>query len=381
MKLLLSVSIAVYLALTAARVYVRKYYVFLPDYVRWTLTTPAPVGDRPTHVFFLFVDHFEPDLNEERVRRWAERYRALAARHHDHSGRAPQHTFFYPGEQIQNPRVMEELGNLTSSGLAEVELHYHHGGDTAATLRVKIRTAIDYFQQFGFLKTIDGQTRFGFVHGNFGLDNSMGDAMCGVNGELRLLRELGCYGDFSFPSLFEDAQPPFVNTLYAARDDDEPKSYRRQWPLSMLATNEADLLIFPGPLLFAPTANPRRLFIALDDGNVHPAVDASGDRVDRWVRANIHVPSRPDWVFVKAFAHGASSPADQESVLGPGVDAALSHFEQRYNDGRRYILHYITAREAYNLVRAAVDNRAGEPEQFYDYVVPPYVANARRAAE
>ena len=38
--------------------------------------------------------------------------------------------------------------------------------------------------------------RFGFIHGNWCLDNSRADGRwCGLNNELILLRELGCYAD------------------------------------------------------------------------------------------------------------------------------------------------------------------------------------------
>src|SRR5439155_12760149 len=130
--------------------------------------------------------------------------------------------------------ILSELRQLAAAGLGEVELHYHHNSDTAESLRAGLHAAIDQFQQFGFLKSIDGSTHFAFVHGNGSLDNSDGSAMCGVNDELRVLRALGCFGDFTFPNIFTSAQPPFVNTIYAARDDDRPKSYRVGWPLSAL---------------------------------------------------------------------------------------------------------------------------------------------------
>ena len=99
-------------------------------------------------------------------------------------------------------------------------------------------------------------------------------------------------------------------------------------------------------------------------------------QVDRWVRANIHLPERPDWIFVKVFAHGVTSPEDEETVVGPTFDRTLTYLEQRYNDGHRYILHYVTAREAYNLVRAATDGVRGDPQSYFDYVIPPYRVGA-----
>ena len=46
--------VGLYVAAMAYRVYVRQYYLFLPDYVRWTISPPATV-DGPTHVFVLLA--------------------------------------------------------------------------------------------------------------------------------------------------------------------------------------------------------------------------------------------------------------------------------------------------------------------------------------
>jgi hypothetical protein len=371
--------VTLYAAATAARLYSRQYYVFLPDYLRWAWTMSPPAATTPTHIFFLFTDHFEPLHREDRVPHWATRYRALAEKHRDSDGRPPQHTWFYPAEQM-DASVLRVLRGLTHDGLGEVELHFHHESDTEDSLRGKLRMGIELFQEYGFLQTVDGRTHFAFVHGNSGLDNSNGPIMCGVNTELRLLRELGCFADFTFPSIYLDSQPPFVNNIYAAKDDDQPKSYARRLPLSAITDGSADLMIFQGPLVFAPTWNPLHLFLDLDDGNIHPSVPGSPIRVDRWVRAGIHVDRRPDWVFVKIFAHGASSDEDEDVVVGPTFDMTLSYLERRYNDQRNYVLHYVTAREAYNLVRAAMEGASGDPVQYFDRPIPAYRAGATTSA-
>jgi hypothetical protein len=366
--------LSLYVAVTAVRIYERKYYVFLPDYVRWTFA-PAAAGVRgPTHLFFLYVDHFEPAEDIARTRRWNARYAALADRHHDSTGRPPQHTWFFPGEQ-QHDYHMRVFQQMTAAGYGEVELHYHHNFDTAETLRAKLKSAIEFFQQFGFLKTVDGQTRFGFVHGNSGLDNSNGPAVCGVNREIELLASLGCFADYSFPSIYEDSQPPFVNALYDAEDDDRPKSYDKGLPIDGVESRRARLMIFQGPLVFHPTWNPRHLFLSLEDANIHASVPVTPRRIDQWVRANIHVPQRPDWVFIKVWGHAASGNAEEEEAVGPNFDAALTYLETRYNDGARYALHYVTAREAYNLVKAAAAGQTGEPDQYFNWIVKPYVAD------
>jgi hypothetical protein len=369
----LCILVAAYTAAFAVRIYARKYYFFVPDYVRWQFSTSPSIAG-PIHVFLVFADHFEPAYDAARTRTWAARFAQLAARHHDGDGRPPRHTWFYPGEQ-PDPAIMRTLLDLTSAGLGEVELHYHHAFDTSETLRPRMLQAIRDFQRYGFLETIDRKTRFAFIHGNFGLDNSNGAEICGVNDELKLLRELGCFGDYSFPSLYQDSQPSVVNSIYAARDDSGPKSYDTRWPLSALANGRADLMIFEGPLIFRPALSLRRLFLDLEDGNIHPAKPATPARANSWVRAAVHVPQRPDWIFIKLFAHGISSADDEDVVLGEGYDKTLTYLEQTYNDGRRYRLHYITAREAYNLAMAAAGGAKGDPTRHLNSTILPYIAD------
>src|SRR6185312_12286536 len=48
---------------------------------------------------------------------------------------------------------------------------------------------------------------------------------------------------------------------------------------------------------------------------------------------------------------------------------------EHYNDGRRFRLHYVTARQAFNLVRAAEHGATGDPAQFLDWEVTPPVTS------
>src|SRR5207244_13335739 len=61
----------------------RKYYVFSASYLRWARTPPPAIGAGPKHIFFLFVDHFEPSYDADVVRHWLARYRVLASPHRD----------------------------------------------------------------------------------------------------------------------------------------------------------------------------------------------------------------------------------------------------------------------------------------------------------
>lgn len=376
LRRLILVSAALYLLAWGYRIYSRKYYVWLPGYWTWVRQAQPHVAG-PVHLFFIYADHFEPGEAYHYVQRWATEYPRLADRHRDADGRIVQHTWFYPSEQ-RIDRNMVALQKLVAEGYGEVELHLHHSNDSEESGRRRFAAGIAYLQKFGFLKTADGATHFAFIHGNWGLDNSMGPQFCGNNRELAMLHDLGCFADFTFPSLFTDAQPPFVNNIYAATDDDRAKSYDHGVPVEQGVPFRGDLMIFQGPLLMIPSLHPTSLFVLVEDEEVHPAIPVGPARVDHWVSAHIHVKGRPEWQFIKIHTHGAESDADASETLGPRFDSALTHLETAYNDGVHYILHYVTAREAYNLVRAAIDGKQGDPRQYYDYLIPPYVADPPR---
>src|SRR5205085_11826277 len=63
---------------------------------------------------------------------------------------------------------------------------------------------------------------------------------------------------------------------------------------------------------------------------------------------------------------------------GGEFERALDYIERRYNDGRNYILHYVTAREAFDIGRAAAAGQNGDPSQFLDWAAPRYEADPER---
>jgi hypothetical protein len=77
------------------------------------------------------------------------------------------------------------------------------------------------------------------------------------------------------------------------------------------------------------------------------------------------VKGRPEWVFVKIHTHGFQS---RSAIFSEETDALLSQLERSYGSGD-WRLHYVTAREAYNLVRAAEDGLSGDPDAYRDYQV------------
>lgn len=322
---------------------------------------------------FLVADHFEP-VDMATVKEWAKRYRAVARKHRDSDGKFPQHTWFYPIEYWDrfgalSARQVQILCRLSREGFGEIEMQWHHFNDTAETLRIKLRQAKDRYGKMGIFETIEGKKAFGFVHGNWALDNSIiidGRNYCGVNNELIILKNEGCFADFTFPAFGTIAQPSKINSIYYAIDDPkQPKSYNQGFDVEVAKKQRYDLMIFEGPLV----VNLFRQYI--DRATIQQTESPSPRRIDSWIKANIHVKGQPQWIFVKVHTHGAL-PGDKEIWLGHDIDKMFSYLERKYNDGKDYILHYVTAREAYNIVKAAEDGLKGNPNNYRDYKVKPY---------
>jgi hypothetical protein len=92
--------------------------------------------------------------------------------------------------------------------------------------------------------------------------------------------------------------------------------------------------------------------------------------MDLWAKQHIHVQGRPDWVFVKVHTHGYVL-SNREVLLGDSMRRLHEYLSSQYNDGKDWFLHYVTAREMYNIVRAAEDCKTGNPGEFRDYEISP----------
>jgi hypothetical protein len=341
------------------------------------------VGTR--HLLFAFCDHWEPlwngvsdEVGDARVRFWMDRYPELAARFRDADGRSPRHSFFFPGEQYR-ARWLDDLASLARRGLGEVELHLHHDGDTAPKLRADIARYTRELASHGHLaRDPDGRLRYGFIHGNWCLSNSHADGRwCGVDEELPLLFETGCYADFTFPSAPDESQPARVNQIYWPTGDlARRRAYEGGERARVGVRRDDRVLLVEGPL--APALRRHKVPVYVECSNVTATHPGSVARVRTWVAQDIHVEGRPEWVFVKVYTHGAPE-AQAASLLGePG--RRLHDALARWNDGRAWRLHYVTAREMYNVAMAAMDGKSGDPSAFFDHALPPPPAAARAAS-
>jgi hypothetical protein len=372
-------------ALAGRAIFRRDMQAWLPAYLVQALR-PRPVARGGTlDVLFCFVDHFEPGWNQadyatecSRVDGWVRGYPAVARDFVDADGRHPQHTWFYPPHYYR-PEHLDKLVRLCQDGCGEIEMHLHHSRtepfpDTSATLKEKIRSCIETYGRFGIFDTlIDGTRarRYAFIHGNWALDGT-DPRYCGVTDELIVLRDTGCYADFTFPAYMNASQPAVPNSIYYATDDPvRPGSHRRGSRVRAGGQARGDLLIVQGPLGLRWTKRFGILLPKVDDGEIAGDNPPSPERVDFWVRTGIHVEGRPEWIIVKVFTHGADR-REQGVLLGDPIRRMHAYLGEAYNDGTRYRLHYVTARELYNVIKAAEAGLTGNPGAYRDYVIKPY---------
>lgn len=387
MKLLLALAALVLLGAIAYAAAIviglrrRRVDIWWRDYrrhVRESRALPAPAG--PVHVIFAFVDHFEPRWGKadeatehRRMDRWMSGYPALCEGHRDADGRPPRHSFFFPSEEYR-PEHLEKLARLCEAGYGEVEVHLHHDDDTEAGLRANLAEFLERLADRHGVIPVDpatGQARWAFVHGNWALDNSRDDGRwCGVNNELTVLADMGCYADYTLPSAPSDTQTSTVNSIYYATDDPHGcKSHDTGTPVRAGGSPEGHLMIVQGPLCLRWKRRFGLPVPAIENGDVRAGNPPTPERVDAWVRTGVRVKGRPEWVFVKVHTHGTQE-RDIEALLGEPVGRMFSHLESRYNDGERYRLHYVTAREMYNIAKAAEAGLPGDPGAYRDHAIP-----------
>ena len=323
---------------------------------------------RPIDIMVLVTDHFEParrhgdEAAVESVRSWCADYERMAGKHRDSDGKSPQHTWFYRYD-YPNEGCLRELSASTFRGFGEVEFHLHHGHDTHHSFAARLSTGRKWFARFGALRSAEAEPRsyFGYIAGNSALDNGAGDdSLSGCDTELTALRDAGCYADFTFPCLGSPAQPSLTNRVYYATEDGQPRSHAQGVPLAAGCRPSGDLPIFLGPIGF----NWGDGFI--DDGTIENSSPACPRRLGTWLRSHVHVAGRPEWVFIKLTTHAMQNRA---SFLGQPTDDMFSAMETWWKRSP-YRLHYVTAREAYNIAKAAEAGHSGNPDDYRDFLLP-----------
>lgn len=320
--------------------------------------------DQPLEVFLAVCDHFEPEWGGcdpqtalARVKAWRVGYPRLFEAYRDVDGRPPQHTFFFPQDQYR-PEYLDLLKELVDEGYGDVDIHLHHDQDTAAGLYEKLsefRDNLFYRHELLRLDLSSGKIVYGFIHGNWALCNSRRDGKwCGVDHEIPVLLDTGCYADFTFPSAPSETQPPIINRIYYAADrPGRSRSHETGIEAAVGRLPPPDsLLMITGPLKFDFQRRKWGLLPRIENGDLLGSHPPSVQRLPLWLSAGITVAGCNHWRFIKLHTHGCK-PANQRMWLSETVQnfhRDLAGFCRRHPQIR---LHYVTAWEMAQLVHAA----------------------------
>ena len=338
----------------------------------------SPRRDEDVHLLLCIADHFEPkhgvlspSLAQARVDRWVREYPQLFGNFRDSDGRPPRHTFFYPMETYEEAHI-DALSELCQAGFGEVEVHLHHEGDSAESLRRKLLAYKRLLaERHGLLcrHRDTGGVYYGFVHGDWALDNSGPRGRhCGVNNELDILHTTGCYADFTLPSAPAAAQTRKINSIYYATGRPQrSKAHNSGLDVGAGPRPPKGLLLIQGPLLLDWQRRKAGLVPRIENGCFQENQPPSLERVDLWLKARVQVPHRPDWFFVKLYSHGGTE-ANQRVLLGDPMVGFHTALAERARRDATFHFHYVTAREMCNLVLAAEAGWTGSVAQALDYV-------------
>jgi hypothetical protein len=337
---------------------------------RWIIPYAAQAAKRwgrssgqQIHAIICIADHYEPkwngasrELARERVERWVEDYPDRFGGLHDCDGRPPQHTFFYPIDEYEAEHV-DALATLCRAGFGELEVHLHHDHDTAENLRetlLRFKELLTFRHGLLARQKRSGILVYGFIHGNWALDNSHPEGRCcGVDNELTILRETGCYADFTLPSAPDPTQTRKINSIYYAVGAERcRKAHDSGVDVGRGPAPANGLMLIQGPLLLDWRNRKWGLLPRIENGCVQANQPPSQDRLDLWLKARIQVAARPDWFFVKMHTHGAVE-QNRQVLLGDPMVQFHQGLARRAKQDAKFCYHYVTARELYNLVRAA----------------------------
>jgi hypothetical protein len=356
---------------------------WLPAYL-WQRCVRHLPDIRPLHLVIGLADHFEPSVvtgapgvrasqreQEQRLEKWCREYPAAVGVWRDDEGQPLRHTYFYPAEEF-NESLIDRLAEHCHSGWGEIEIQLHHGveapdtGENTSRILTQFRDAL---ASRGCLSREDGAglPRYGFVHGNWALANSDCGRFCGVDEEMQILADTGCYADFTLPAP-SSAQIGKINSIYECG---LPLNQRAPHRLGIdLQSGHAPStfpLIVEGPLMIDFGRRKRdRPFLGIENGELSAANPPTLRRLRLWQRAAIAVQGRPDWLFIKLHCHGME-PRDGSAMVGTPIQDFLRELVEGQGNQAKYRLHFVTMREMINIALAACDGCQGSPGGYRDY--------------
>ena len=340
----------------------RNMQLWIVSYIKNISTKKLHTPNDCKHIYVCLADHFEPyygqasvTIARQKVDSWVENYVRVASQHTDSDGKHPQHSFFYPVEEYDD-WILDKLSGVCKSGFGDVEIHLHHDNDTEENLE---KTLLDFKQllhsKHGLLrKNAAGEIVYGFIHGNWALDNSRPDGKwCGIDNELDVLVRTGCEYDMTMPSAPSDTQTSTINSIYIASEDGKCKSHDKGRSLAVGDwKKDNELLMIQGPLTLNWKSRKFGLIPRIESSELSWDNPPALQRVTLWEGCDISVKNAENNIFIKLHTHGLEESNPVMFFENGGFDILWNSLEQKYKNTDSYKLHYVTAWELYSKIKS-----------------------------
>jgi hypothetical protein len=164
---------------------------------------------------------------------------------------------------------------------------------------------------------------------------------------------------------------PVINQIYeCGLSLNEKMPHRQGKRVEVSGNNESEPqlpLIVTGPLIFNWTRRIKGFPVPrIEDGALAANQPMNLPRFRRWMNANVTVKGRSDWVFVKLYCHGFFD-YDRSACIGEDARRFFSEIIENGEKSSEYKVHFASAREAFNIILAARDGAAGDPNDYRNY--------------
>jgi hypothetical protein len=361
--------IVILLIILVISVYREGKCLWIVSYLKWEFSTPIDreAINLPRDIVLAIVAGISAGESESLSTPIIDSINALCARYIDNDSQQFKLTMFAESDSS----LLRRLSYLSEAGACEVEYMLNPKSGVDSVIDRKIATEIGLLNKFGWGVTTQREVSFAVMR----VDGGSRPASCDRN-ELEILRGAGCYADLTCASRRSMDQWSLMNTvamLQPKLNSMNSRNSARELVAGKLG--RGSVLTVNSPLVIAFRRG-KWYRPYLDDGILSVPEHPDPARVDSWIRANVHVRGQPNWLFIKIeIADFVETMSDR--VFLQSLNEMLSFFGYAYGDGVRYRLHFASARETYNIARAAEAGREGDAGEYRDYMIKQYMSIAK----
>ena len=163
-----------------------------------------------------------------------------------------------------------------------------------------------------------------------------------------------------------------MDYLEISNDPNAPKSYNRGIPVTVNQKPPDKTLMLIQGIIGVRYHAKKQLKLGVECSDLDVRNPPTIERVIFWVKNSIAIPGNPNWRLFKLHTHGG--PEDKwDANFGSYANMAFNYLEKKYDNGEKYILHYVTARELFNIVKATEEAKQGNPHKYRDFAIPKYI--------